>query len=148
VGGLPRHAAHGRHEGLSARPRVSLEAARLKHWADRSRSSYPPTTSELSSPHTFGALLQLPLSRGRSSTKASGAHGSEPGLAYDLLFDACANGPQLKFLTLIDEYSRECLAIELGSQSVVVDVGFPGVRLTSTAEARVSPRMMSTAYRN
>jgi putative transposase len=33
--------------------------------------------------------------------------------AYDFLFDACANGQQLKCLTVIDEYTRECLAIDV-----------------------------------
>ena len=31
--------------------------------------------------------------------------------AYDFVFDACANGQKLKCLTLIDEWTRECLAI-------------------------------------
>jgi putative transposase len=31
--------------------------------------------------------------------------------AYDVVFDACANGQQLKSLTSVDEFSRECLAI-------------------------------------
>ncbi|ACR32715.1 Transposase B (plasmid) [Burkholderia glumae BGR1] len=34
--------------------------------------------------------------------------------AYDFVFDACANGQQLKCLTVIDEYTRECLAIDVG----------------------------------
>jgi len=29
------------------------------------------------------------------------------------VFDACANGQQLKCLTVIDEYTRECLAIDV-----------------------------------
>ncbi|MDR8093002.1 IS3 family transposase, partial [Burkholderia gladioli] len=33
--------------------------------------------------------------------------------AYDFVFDACANGRQLKCLTVIDEYTRECLAIDV-----------------------------------
>ena len=33
--------------------------------------------------------------------------------AYEFLFDACANGQQLKCLTVIDEYTRECLAIDV-----------------------------------
>jgi putative transposase len=32
---------------------------------------------------------------------------------YDFVFDACANGQQLKCLTIIDEWSRECLAIDV-----------------------------------
>ena len=33
--------------------------------------------------------------------------------AYDFVFDACANGQVLKCLTVIDEYTRECLAIDV-----------------------------------
>ena len=33
--------------------------------------------------------------------------------AYDFVFDACANGQALKCLTVIDEYTRECLAIDV-----------------------------------
>jgi putative transposase len=33
--------------------------------------------------------------------------------AYDFVFDACANGQQLKCLTIVDEFSRECLAIDV-----------------------------------
>jgi putative transposase len=35
--------------------------------------------------------------------------------AYDFVFDACANGQTLKCLTVIDEFTRECLAIDVGS---------------------------------
>ena len=33
--------------------------------------------------------------------------------AYDFVFDRCANGQQLKCLTIVDEWTRECLAIEV-----------------------------------
>jgi len=33
--------------------------------------------------------------------------------AYDFVFDACANGQQLKCLTVVDEFTRECLAIDV-----------------------------------
>ena len=33
--------------------------------------------------------------------------------AYDFVFDRCANGQQLKCLTVVDEWTRECLAIEV-----------------------------------
>jgi putative transposase len=33
--------------------------------------------------------------------------------AYDFVFDACANSQQLKCLTVIDEYTREALAIDV-----------------------------------
>jgi putative transposase len=33
--------------------------------------------------------------------------------AYDFVFDTCGNSQQLKCLTIIDEYTRECLAIDV-----------------------------------
>ena len=33
--------------------------------------------------------------------------------AYDFVFDACANGQQLECLTVVDEWTRECLAIDV-----------------------------------
>lgn len=33
--------------------------------------------------------------------------------AYDFVFDTCANGQTLKCLTVIDEWTRECLAIDV-----------------------------------
>lgn len=32
---------------------------------------------------------------------------------YDFVFDACANGQAIKCLTVVDEYTRECLAIDV-----------------------------------
>jgi len=45
--------------------------------------------------------------------------------AYDFVFDRCANGQQLKCLTVVDEWTRECLAIEVAGSirsSHVIDV--------------------------
>jgi putative transposase len=41
------------------------------------------------------------------------ATGANQMWAYDFVFDACANGQQLKCLTVVDEYTRECLAIDV-----------------------------------
>ena len=35
--------------------------------------------------------------------------------AYDFVFDRCGNGQALKVLTVVDEWTRECLAIEAGT---------------------------------
>jgi putative transposase len=45
--------------------------------------------------------------------KAIVATGPNQIWAYDFVFDACANGQQLKCLTVIDEYTREALAIDV-----------------------------------
>lgn len=45
--------------------------------------------------------------------------------AYDFVFDTCANGQILKCLTVIDEWTRECLAIQVASRlrsAEVIDV--------------------------
>ena len=36
--------------------------------------------------------------------------------AYDFVFDSCANGEKLKMLTVVDEATRESLAIEVGAR--------------------------------
>jgi len=33
--------------------------------------------------------------------------------AYDFVFDWCENGRQLKFLTVVDDFTRQCLTIEV-----------------------------------
>ena len=33
--------------------------------------------------------------------------------SYDFVYDACANGQTIKCLTVVDEYTRECLAIDV-----------------------------------
>jgi putative transposase len=45
--------------------------------------------------------------------------------AYDFVFDTCADGRTLKCLTVIDEFTRECLAIDVAGgirSSRVIDV--------------------------
>ena len=64
------------------------------------------------------AGLQLPKRRPRRRVAASRPRplpptGPNSVWAYDFVFDACANGQQLKCLTVIDEYTRECLAIDV-----------------------------------
>jgi putative transposase len=62
--------------------------------------------------------LQVPRKRPRRRV-ATGrprplpATGAGQLWAYDFVFDACANGQQLKCLTVIDEFTRECLAIDV-----------------------------------
>jgi putative transposase len=64
------------------------------------------------------AGLQVPRKRPRKRA-ATGrprpcpATGANQVWAYDFVFDGCANGHQLKCLTVIDEFTRECLAIDV-----------------------------------
>jgi putative transposase len=51
--------------------------------------------------------------------------------AYDFVHDSCANGQQLKLLTVVDEWTRECLAIEVEA------------RINSASVIKVLSRLMS-----
>jgi putative transposase len=62
--------------------------------------------------------LQVPRKRPRRRVAASRprplpAIAAGQVWAYDFVFDACANGQQLKCLTVVDEFTRECLAIDV-----------------------------------
>ena len=76
------------------------------------------------------AGLQVPAKRRRRRIAGSRPRPLAPAArnsvwCYDFVFDACANGQQLKCLTIIDEYTRECLAIDVAGSirsSRVIDV--------------------------
>lgn len=64
------------------------------------------------------AGLQVPRKRPRKRLATNRPRPCAPTVAcqvwaYDFVFDACANGQQLKCLTVIDEYTRESLAIDV-----------------------------------
>jgi putative transposase len=51
----------------------------------------------------------------RSQARPLAAAAANSVWAWDFVHDACANGQVLKCLTVVDEYTRECLAIEVAS---------------------------------
>jgi transposase InsO family protein len=50
------------------------------------------------------------------------ATGKNQVWAWDFIFDRTVNGRSLKWLTLIDEYTRECLALEVGRTMRATDM--------------------------
>jgi putative transposase len=65
-----------------------------------------------------GAGLQVPRRRPRRRIATGRPRPTPPTernhvWALDFVFDACANGQQLKCLTVVDEWTRECLAIDV-----------------------------------
>jgi putative transposase len=59
--------------------------------------------------------------------------------AYDFVFDTCANGQTLKCLTIVDEWTRECLAIDVAGgirSGRVIDV------LTQLVSVHGTPRYL------
>ncbi len=73
---------------------------------------------------------RLQVSRpARRHRAASAAHGpptqaSAPGQvwSYDFVQDACLNGSKLRLLTVVDEFTRECLAIHVATSLPAVRV--------------------------
>jgi putative transposase len=64
------------------------------------------------------AKLQVPRKRSRKRIaggrpRPNAPTGANQVWSYDFVFDACANGQQLKCLTVTDEWTREGLAIEV-----------------------------------
>jgi putative transposase len=64
------------------------------------------------------AGLQVPRKRSRKRVATSRPRPTPPQAqnhvwAIDFVFDACADGRQIKCLTVIDEWTRECLAIDV-----------------------------------
>ena len=62
--------------------------------------------------------LQVPKKRSRRRIATGRPRPHAPTMAnsvwsYDFVFDACANGQQLKCLTVVDEFTRESLAIDV-----------------------------------
>jgi len=69
-----------------------------------------------------GAGLQVPRRRPRRRIASHRprplpANGANQVWAYDFVHDACANGQKPKCLTSIDEYTRECLAIDTAGRT-------------------------------
>jgi putative transposase len=67
------------------------------------------------------AGLQVPRKRRRRRVAAPRPRPTPPVAAnqvwaIDFLFDACANGQVLKCLTIVDEWTRECLAIDVAGR--------------------------------
>jgi transposase InsO family protein len=79
--------------------------------------------------HRLWRLAGLQLHRRRprrrvahSQPRPLPAFGANHVWAYDFVFDTCANGQSLKCLTVIDEFTRECLAIRVDRKLKSTDV--------------------------
>jgi putative transposase len=91
------------------------------------------------------AGLQVPRKRPRKRIAASRPRpqlpmGANELWAYDFVYDACANGQQIKCLTVVDEYTRECLAIDVAGSIRSVRVIEVLSRLISERGAPLSLR--------
>jgi putative transposase len=88
--------------------------------------------------------LQVPRRRRRRRASSSRPRPKAPTMinevwSYDFVFDACANGQQLKCLTVVDEFSRESLAIDVAGSirsGRVIDV------LSQLISVRGAPRYL------
>jgi putative transposase len=82
------------------------------------------------------AGLQVPKKRPRRRVASKRPRPAGPGgpnqvWAIDFVFDTCADGRQLKCLTVIDEWTRECLVIDVAA-------GIRGARVAEVLSRLVS----------
>ncbi len=92
--------------------------------------------------------LQVPKKRPRRRVAASRPRPLPPtGInhvwAHDFVFDTCADGRSLKCLTVIDEFTRECLAIDVAGgirSGRVIEV------LTQLVSLHGAPRYLRSDY--
>jgi putative transposase len=90
------------------------------------------------------AGLQVPRKRPRRRVATGRPRPTPPERAnhvwaIDFIFDACANGQQLKCMTVVDEWTRECLAIDVAGSirsGRVIDV------LSKLVSVRGAPRYL------
>jgi putative transposase len=90
------------------------------------------------------ARLQVPRKRPRRRIATGRPRPTPPAApnhvwAIDFVFDHCANGQQLKCLTVVDEWTRECLAIDVAGgirSGRVIDV------LARLVSVRGAPRYL------
>jgi putative transposase len=84
------------------------------------------------------AKLQVPRKRPRKRVASGRPRPTPPSAtnhiwAIDFVFDACADGRQLKCLTIVDEWTRECLAIDVAGS-------IRSVRVIDTSNSRARDR--------
>jgi putative transposase len=91
------------------------------------------------------ARLQVPRKRPRKRIAGAARPGPQAPTgpnqvwSYDFVFDHCANGQQLKFLTVADEFTKEGLAIDVDGRirsARVIEV------LSRLVSARGAPRFL------
>lgn len=69
--------------------------------------------SAVASGGAAGAASSAAPSSGQRSTAAGAGEPRQRGVGLRLVFDTCADGRTLKCLTVVDEFTRECLAIDV-----------------------------------
>jgi len=102
--------------GLEEQWRVS-EPAFIAATCDATHATYPRDLSGFRFPEDeWQPELQVPRRQRRRRVGVSGSRppaASAINHAQDVVFDTCANGQTLKWLTIVDEWTRECLAIHV-----------------------------------
>ena len=90
----------------------SRSFSRLCPGMARTRSVVARSTSRVSSQNSGKPLAPSPAARVDLPAPLAPMRANQVW-SYDFVFDACANGQQLKCLTLIDEFTKEALAIDV-----------------------------------
>jgi putative transposase len=124
-----KHSIHGRLRVASGGPRGrggagapdagrAVSALRVSHDSHLSGARGPcardrSDVSPVAPGEPTGAEEAAPSTDPGESTPSDAGTGLNHVWAYDFVFDMCADGRTLKCLTVIDEFTRECLAIDV-----------------------------------
>jgi putative transposase len=82
-------------------------------WSRRSSDEPEPRRASLAQGKAATARQAPQEADLRLQTASAAAPTRQSRGAYDFVFDACANGQKLKCLSIVDEFTRECLAIDV-----------------------------------
>jgi putative transposase len=95
-------------------PRYGYRRVRVFLGRDGHASKHRPCTQAVAPGGAPGAEKKRPRRRvAASRPRPLPATGPNQVWAYDFVFDSCANGQKLKCLTVVDEFTRESLAIDV-----------------------------------
>jgi putative transposase len=67
-------------------------------------------------------LQKRRLGRSANGCLRHRAEGKNHVWAWDFIFDRTSNGRSIKWLSIVDEYTRECLALEVGRTMTAMDI--------------------------
>ena len=114
---IPKKPIEGSLERLQADPvrRGGHPVVRGEGWAvNRKRVHRLWRKTGLQVPQKTRKRLRLAATSGENSTVRRASERPNHVWAYDFVFDATEDGRALKLLTVLDEYTRECLALVVG----------------------------------
>jgi len=94
-------------------PALWMRAAFAYSWGVKAWRLGKRMWSSMGRARLAGTAQTATATVGNKPSASLSADNGQFGLELRFVFDACANGQQIKCLTMVDEYTREALAIDV-----------------------------------